>query len=557
MTQIFLTTTGSGTWVVPSDWNNSANTIEVIGGGGGGRKSVSDGHIGTGGGGGAYSKATNVTLTPSSTVNIFVGAGGAAATGVGASGGAGGDTYLCSDQTGNCSDTSGTFGSSVKAGAHGGAGATTTVGGAGGSVTGAVGSVTSAGGAGGNVGNDFTGGAGGGGAGGVGSGLTGKAGGLPGASANGGSGGGGAGGTSSTSGSNAASGNIGGAGGNGPTGTGSGAGGTTGVAGTAGTAGTGAGGGGGGGASGANNVGNGGAGGSGSEWDSTHGAGGGGGAGGGSSTNTSGTDVAGAGGLYGGGGGGGGWQDGLGGAGAQGIIVITYTPVVTGIAFDAASNSGDQAASANYTFNRTVTGTNTFLTVDIELLTATGATVTSVTDDDGGGNRPLTFIGAQSTVTGAGRVECWGLVNPTTGTKSIRVILSASIESVATAVSYTGVHQTSPTEAFNSNQATNAGSATDASVVITTASNNCWIHAACVANDTSITANQTSRNNVAGTLGSGANEDNNAAVTPAGATTMSYSGMGVTTTWAIAGYAIRPTTDAALGAFLMLLGVGT
>lgn len=30
---IFLTTTGTGTWTVPSDWNESANTIEAIGAG--------------------------------------------------------------------------------------------------------------------------------------------------------------------------------------------------------------------------------------------------------------------------------------------------------------------------------------------------------------------------------------------------------------------------------------------------------------------------------------------------------------------------------------------
>src|SRR5450830_633228 len=30
----FITTTGAGTFTVPSDWNNANNTIEVIGGGG-------------------------------------------------------------------------------------------------------------------------------------------------------------------------------------------------------------------------------------------------------------------------------------------------------------------------------------------------------------------------------------------------------------------------------------------------------------------------------------------------------------------------------------------
>src|SRR3990167_3333847 len=58
-TVIFLTTPGSGTWDVPSDWNSSENTIEVIGGGGGGATSV------TGGGGGAYALKNNVSLTPS------------------------------------------------------------------------------------------------------------------------------------------------------------------------------------------------------------------------------------------------------------------------------------------------------------------------------------------------------------------------------------------------------------------------------------------------------------------------------------------------------------
>jgi len=89
-------------------------------------------------------------------------------------------------------------------------------------------------------------------------------------------------------------------------------------------------------------------------------------------------------------------------------------------------------------------------------------------------------------------------------------------------------------------QATNAGSATNASVSITTIADLDWVHAAVVANDTSITAGNTTRNNISGTLGSGANEDNGAAKTPAGAVTMSYSGMGITTTWAIAGYGIRP-----------------
>lgn len=231
---------------------------------------------------------------------------------------------------------------------------------------------------------------------------------------------------------------------------------------------------------------------------------------------------------------------------------------VSGIAFDAAANSGYQAAASTYTFNRTITGTNTFLAVDVSLLSA-GQTVTSVIDDFGGANTSLVFIGAQSTVSSVGRIECWGLAGAATGTKTIQVNLSGSIASAAVAASYTNVHQTVPTEAFNSAQATNVGAA-DATVNVTTVADNCWVHGAVATNDTAITANQTSRNNVTGAGGSGANEDNNAPKTPAGIVTMSYTNVDALATWAIGGYAIRPVDASGLAAayrsFRSMLGVG-
>lgn len=217
-----------------------------------------------------------------------------------------------------------------------------------------------------------------------------------------------------------------------------------------------------------------------------------------------------------------------------------------GIAFDAAANSGYQAASNSYTFNRTCSGNNRYLTVDIALLSA-GQTVTSVVDDNGGGNVQMVFLGARSTVTSFGRIECWGLVAPAVGTKQIQVNLSGSIASSAVAVSYTGVHQTSPVEALNTNQATNVGAA-DATVTVTPVTDNCWIHAAVATDDTAITANQTSRNNVTGAGGSGADEDTGP-ITPAAATAMSYSNVAALATWAIAGYALRPKEASSLGAF--------
>lgn len=222
--------------------------------------------------------------------------------------------------------------------------------------------------------------------------------------------------------------------------------------------------------------------------------------------------------------------------------------LTSGIALDATANSGYQAAQSTYTFNRTVTGSNTFLAVDVSLLSA-GQTVTGIVDDFGGANTAMTLIGAKSTVSSVGRVELWGVANPTAGTKTIQVNLSGSIASAATAVSYTGVHQTSPTEAFNSAQATNVGAA-DATVDITSVADNCWIHGAIATDDASVTANQTSRNNVTGAGGSAANEDNNGPKTPAGAVTMSYTGVGALATWAIGGYAIRPIAASSLGGII-------
>lgn len=229
-----------------------------------------------------------------------------------------------------------------------------------------------------------------------------------------------------------------------------------------------------------------------------------------------------------------------------------------GIAFDATANSGYQAAQSTYTFTRTCSGNNRYLVVDVALLSA-GQTVSSIVDDFGGGAVAMTFLGAQSTVTSFGRIESWGLIAPVSGTKTIQVNLSSSVISAACAVSYTGVHQSSPTEGFNSAQATNVGAA-DATVNITSVADKCWIHAAVATDDTAITANQTSRNNVTGAGGSGADEDTGP-ITPAGATTMSYTGVGALATWAIAGFALRPIEASALGVvvgmFRSMMGMGT
>jgi hypothetical protein len=310
---VFLT---SGTsWTVPSNWNSSNNTIEVIGGGAGGGQGFAggSGNGGGGGGSGAYSEIANLSLTPGGSVTYQVGTGGTGGVGGGANPAAGGDTYF-----------NGTSCPGASACAKGGSAPTGTqlvTGGVGGVAANGVGTTKNSGGNGGTSLANKPGTGGGGGAGGRnGNGAAGGSAatlsGAFGGSGGGGSGGGTAGSSNLTDGSG-----TGGSGGNNSSGSGGGAGGAASATGGGGSAG----GGGGGGAAGAN----GGFGGAGIEWDSSHGSGGGGGGGGSEACGCT-AGAGGIGGLYGGGGGGGSEDSNAanGGAGAQGIIVITYTPLV-------------------------------------------------------------------------------------------------------------------------------------------------------------------------------------------------------------------------------------
>jgi hypothetical protein len=321
MTQIFIV---SGTsWAVPSDWS-STNTIETIGGGGGGSGGGSQ--PSTGGGGGGYSAVSNLAgLSGSLTVQI--GSGGSSAS-------AGGDSWF-----------NGASLATSSVGAKGGAGGPTSAsGGAGGPASGGVGTTKFPGGDGGGVNAAHNGGGGGGGA--AGPNGAGQAGGTTaaGTAGEGGGGGGGAGGGSSTPGA-ANTATAGGNGGNAQDGTAGGAGGTS--ASTSGGNGSHGSGGGGGFR---NPPGNqfGGTGGNGIEWDPSHGAGGG---GGGAGENfAGGIGTGGNGGNYGGGGGGGGYFNGTSGTGAQGIIVITYTPA------SAATVTADAASPAGFSASQTTPG---------------------------------------------------------------------------------------------------------------------------------------------------------------------------------------------------------
>lgn len=216
-----------------------------------------------------------------------------------------------------------------------------------------------------------------------------------------------------------------------------------------------------------------------------------------------------------------------------------YRLLNSGIVFDAASNSGYKSAAAEpdgiYSWSHTTAGANRYLVVGISMLSVAGSSVTGITY----AGVSLTKIGHVASVTGAVRAELWGLIAPALGTNTIEVTLSAALDSLGTAVSLIGVHQTQPTEGFNSATATNVGAA-DATVDITTLTDNDWVIDQVATDDTAITvgAGQTQRNNVSGALGSGA-DSTEGPKTPAGSVTMSWSSVAGLATWSIVGVGIR------------------
>lgn len=275
-TDVFLTSTGSNTWTVPSDYNVAINTIRCLGAGGGGAGVAVGGGGGAGacgGGGGAYAAASNVYMAPGGSVSYYIGLAGSGSTNnqtQGTNGTTGGETYI--------NGTAGSGNNSCQAG-----------GGAGGSFVASPGTATGSSGGAVVNGSGYSGGA------------SGNA--TPLVIQPASTGGGGAGGASGAGVSSSAQ---------------SGTGQTAGGAGNNNT-----GGGGSGGASGTN-------GGAGTNFDASHGSGGG---GGGKSALAS--TTAGAGGNYGAGGGGAASAANssvaTAGAGTQGLIYISYTPATPAV----------------------------------------------------------------------------------------------------------------------------------------------------------------------------------------------------------------------------------
>ncbi len=209
----------------------------------------------------------------------------------------------------------------------------------------------------------------------------------------------------------------------------------------------------------------------------------------------------------------------------------TVLPI--GIYWDAASNSGYKASFSTYNWNHTTTGTNRGLVVNVSLF-LTGS-VTSVTYN----SVNLEFI-RQDTI-GVYRNEMWVLYNPTVGTNSIVVTLNTSLTSIAGADSYTGVD----TDMVEANTGTTGSGVSTPSLNLTTVSDQAWVVDGLTTSNASmsVSGGQTQRNNQTGALGTGAVGDKGP-ITPQGSTTMSWSAVTLTDSWALGALALNPAGEA-------------
>lgn len=189
------------------------------------------------------------------------------------------------------------------------------------------------------------------------------------------------------------------------------------------------------------------------------------------------------------------------------------------IAFDTSTKAA-QVNSTSLTYSHTCTGSDRILFVTIQGQTnsdnVTGVTYAGVS---------MTLIDKDLYPTNGRWSYLYYLIAPTTGANNI--VISASVTTFlgSAAASYTGVDQTSPIDASTKNTTSSASSLT---TTLTTTTDNCWTvmgNANGIGNSTGGGSGTTLRE----TDGSGyALFDSNAAITPAGSTSLisQYSGSG-------------------------------
>ena len=165
------------------------------------------------------------------------------------------------------------------------------------------------------------------------------------------------------------------------------------------------------------------------------------------------------------------------------------------VAVDAASSSSTTNSVSSKTWSHTVAGSNRLLLVMVQWNQPSNSeTVSSVTY----GGTALTQVGSNVIAGGSGLDRCtalFRLIAPATGTANIVVTMSTAVTFFASAVSFTGVDQTTPLGTQTAQTATTTTAATLATTT-SSAATNLVFSAATVRTGSTLTVPTTSEWNV-------------------------------------------------------------
>lgn len=215
---------------------------------------------------------------------------------------------------------------------------------------------------------------------------------------------------------------------------------------------------------------------------------------------------------------------------------LTPRPDLGPVYFDNVSSSGYEASLSTYNWTHVIgTNSNRGLIVSVGIFAA--GTVSGI-DVSG---QAMTFV--RSDTNGIYRSEIWRLVAPASGSVTITVTLSASLTSIAGAVSWWNVDQTNFIDANAGANGTND----PASASITPNVNNVRIYgnlAAQTASGLRDQIGQALKFRSEGALGTDAGAEKGIILTPA-STTLQWNGLGALDSWAVSLVSIKKFTAAA------------
>lgn len=188
------------------------------------------------------------------------------------------------------------------------------------------------------------------------------------------------------------------------------------------------------------------------------------------------------------------------------------------IALDVATAGQDQAGSLAW--SHTCTGSNLALFVSVVEHGSTTDHVSAVTY----GGVAMTLLATQTWIISdpsGGHIKLYWLQAPATGTNTVAVTATGSVETGGYSISYTGVKQTG---SIDSVVTQTDGVVNSITVTTTTIANNCWT---ILSNATGCVIPSAGTGSTFRVTGQPAGFDSNGAITPAGSHSMSLNTTGV------------------------------